>query len=134
MGDVRHFSPPVTALKQQKLKEFEVRILLRIPKTVLVLVALIYPQAAFGGDATAGEERYNQSCVACHGPAGKGVSSYPKVSGKEVSYTVAKLEAYRKGVKQGANSSLMIMMAKPLTDEAIANLAAYLEDAKYVVE
>jgi cytochrome c553 len=25
----------------------------------------------------------------------------------------------------------MIMMAKPLTDEEIANLAAYLKDAKY---
>ena len=47
---------------------------------------------------------------------------------------MAKLEAYRKGIKQGSNSSLMIMMAKPLTDEEIANLAAYLKDAKYVVE
>ena len=27
----------------------------------------------------------------------------------------------------------MIMMAKPLTDEEIANLAAYLKDAKYDV-
>jgi len=26
----------------------------------------------------------------------------------------------------------MIMMAKPLTDEEIANLAAYLKDARYV--
>lgn len=110
------------------------RVLLRFSRTLLILTALISPQTAFSGDKTAGESRYNQSCVACHGPAGKGVSSYPKVSGKEVSYTVAKLEAYRKGIKQGANSSLMIMMAKPLTDEEIANLAAYLKDAKYVVE
>ncbi len=29
---------------------------------------------------------------------------------------------------------MMIMMAQPLTDEEIVNLAAYLEDAKYVVE
>ena len=29
---------------------------------------------------------------------------------------------------------VMIMMAQPLTDEEIVNLAAYLEDAKYVVE
>ena len=41
------------------------------------------------------------------------------------------LETYRDGIKVGANSSLMFMMAKPLTDEEIANLAAYLKDAKY---
>ena len=37
----------------------------------------------------------------------------------------------REGIEVGPNSSLMIMMAMPLTDEEIANLAAYLKDAKY---
>ena len=92
------------------------------------------PHTAFSADKASGEARYNETCINCHGPAGKGVASYPKVSGKEVSYTTAKLEAYRKGTKQGPNSFLMIPMAKPLTDEEIANLAAYLKDAKYVVE
>ena len=81
------------------------------------------------GDIAAGEERYKKSCVNCHGAAGKGVASYPKISGQEISYTVSKLETYRDGIKVGPNSSLMIMMAKPLTDEEIANLAAYLKDA-----
>lgn len=81
------------------------------------------------GNIEAGELRYNQSCVNCHGTAGKGVASYPKVSGQEISYTKSKLETYRDGIKIGPNSSLMIMMAKPLTDEDIANLAAYLKDA-----
>ena len=81
------------------------------------------------GDAEAGEERYNQSCVNCHGAAGKGAASYPKISGQEIPYTISKLETYRDGIKIGPNSSLMIMMAKPLTDEEIANLAAYLKDA-----
>jgi len=39
--------------------------------------------------------------------------------------------AYRSGQKIGPNSGLMIMMAKPLTDEEIENLSAYLKDAKY---
>ena len=108
--------------------------MLKFPSTLLVLAALISPQTAFGADKTLGETRYNQTCVSCHGPAGKGAASYPKISGKEISYTTAKLEAYRKGIKQGSNSFLMIPMAKPLTDEEIANLAAYLKDAKYVVE
>lgn len=70
------------------------------------------------------------TCINCHGAAGKGVASYPKISGKEIADTISKLETYRDGIKIGPNSSLMIMMAKPLTDEEIANLAAYLKEAK----
>jgi len=84
---------------------------------------------ALTGDSVAGEARYKTTCINCHGPAGKGVASYPKVSGNEIAYTVSKLETYREGIKIGSNSSLMIMMAKPLTDEEITNLAAYLKDA-----
>lgn len=84
---------------------------------------------ALVGDIEAGEVRYNQTCKNCHGSAGKGAASYPKVSGNEIAYTKSKLETYRDGIKIGPNSSLMIMMAKPLTDEEIANLAAYLKDA-----
>ena len=83
------------------------------------------------GNIEAGEERYNKSCINCHGAAGKGVASYPKVSGNEISYTISKLETYRDGIKVGPNSSLMIMMAKPLTDEEIVDLAAYLKDATF---
>ena len=86
--------------------------------------------SAITGNSEAGEARYKQSCINCHGAAGKGVASYPKISGQEISYTTSKLETYRDGKKIGPNSSLMIMMAKPLTDEEIANLAAYLKDAK----
>ena len=78
------------------------------------------------GNSVAGEERYKKSCINCHGAAGKGVASYPKVSGQEISYTTSKLETYREGTKIGPNSSLMIMMAKPLTDEEIADLACLL--------
>lgn len=84
---------------------------------------------ALTGDAEAGKTRYNRTCTACHGTAGKGVASYPKVSGNDISYTISKLENYRDGIKVGPNSSLMIMMAKPLTDEEIVNLATYLKDA-----
>ena len=82
-------------------------------------------------DAEAGKIRYGQSCINCHGPAGKGAASYPKISGKEVSYIVAMLETYRDGIEVGPNSYLMIYNAKPLTDEEIANLAEYLKDARY---
>ena len=87
--------------------------------------------STLAGNKEAGEARYYKSCNACHGPAGKGAASYPKISGKEEGYVVSRLETYRAGKEIGPNSALMIMMAKSLTDEEIANLAAYLKDAKY---
>ena len=98
---------------------------------ISVAAALVCSSDATAGDAAAGDTRYHESCHACHGPAGKGASSYPKVSGNPVEYTREKLTAYRSGQKFGPNSALMIMMAKPLSDEEIENLAVYLKDAKY---
>ena len=49
----------------------------------------------------------------------------------ETKYVTSMLETYRDGIEVGPNSSLMIMMAMPLTDVEIANLAAYLKDAVY---
>ena len=82
------------------------------------------------GDIDAGLARYAQNCGNCHGPAGMGLASYPKIKGKEVSYLVDRLKTYRAGTKVGPNSSLMIMMAQPLSDTEIDNLAAYLHAQK----
>lgn len=95
----------------------------------VLLSALLVPEYGYGADKAAGEKRYKKTCVNCHGKAGKGASSYPKIAGNEVSYTIEKLRTYREGTKIGPNSSLMIMFAKKLTDEEIENLAVYLEDA-----
>ena len=97
----------------------------------VTLLYILFVHTASAGDPVAGEARYKQSCINCHGMAGKGAASYPKISGKEVSYITAMLETYRDGIEVGPNSSLMIMMAQPLTDVEIANLAAYLKDAVY---
>lgn len=105
--------------------------ILKSTSRLLFLLLLVFSGYALSADKEAGEARYNQTCISCHGPAGKGAASYPKISGNEIDYTKSRLETYRAGEKVGPNSALMIMMAKPLTDEEIANLAAYLEDAKY---
>ena len=105
-------------------------------KIFLSFIGIIFFLSTFqvqAADAEAGKIRYKKTCINCHGPAGKGAASYPKISGKEVQYITDKLETYRSGTKIGPNSGLMIMMAKPLTDEEIANISAYLKDAKYNV-
>lgn len=99
------------------------------PLTLALILG--FSNSALAGDAVAGDKRYHESCHACHGPAGKGASSYPKISGNPIEYTREKLQTYRSGQKIGPNSGLMIMMAKPLSDEEIENLSAYLKDAKY---
>ena len=83
---------------------------------------------AISGDIEAGKTRYAQNCGNCHGPGGMGLASYPKLRGKEIPYLEDRLKTYRK--KIGPNSSLMIMMAQPLSDVEIANLAAYLNAVK----
>ena len=99
--------------------------------SAISLLSLLFVYTVSAGDPVAGEARYKQSCINCHGMAGKGAASYPKISGKEISYVTAMLATYRDGIEVGPNSSLMIMMAQPLTDVEIANLAAYLKDAVY---
>ena len=112
------------------LRHTAIKIYLSFVGIIFFLLSSLQVLAA---DAEAGKVRYKKTCINCHGPAGKGAASYPKISGKEVQYITDKLETYRSGTKIGPNSGLMIMMAKPLTDEEIANISAYLKDAKYNV-
>ena len=93
---------------------------------IIFVIALAFTKPVLSGDVDAGKARYAQNCGNCHGPAGMGLASYPKISGKEVLYLIDRLKTYRAGTKIGPNSSLMIMMAKPLSDTEISNLAAYL--------
>ena len=106
----------------------------RCMRSLYFSVAIIFSffcfDSAESGDIKAGETRYAQNCGNCHGPAGMGLASYPKLKGKEVPYLIDRLKTYRAGTKVGPNSSLMIMMAQPLSDAEIDNLAAYLNAQK----
>lgn len=81
------------------------------------------------GDAVAGEERYSETCANCHGPSGQGMASFPGLAGKGAGYITDRLIQYRSGQTVGPNSGLMIPMASDLSDDEIANLAAYLSTA-----
>tara|TARA_Y100001970_G_C13820200_1_gene644484 strand:+ start:407 stop:718 length:312 start_codon:yes stop_codon:yes gene_type:complete len=96
----------------------------------IVCTILFLSNSTLGGDIKKGEKRYSQNCGNCHGPAGMGLASYPKLKGKDIEYLIDRLKTYRDGKKIGPNSSLMIMMARPLSDEEIENLATYLNAQK----
>lgn len=74
-----------------------------------------------GGDAAAGKTKA-KVCTACHGADGKGKKNAPPIAGKAEAAFSESLEAYRSGEKK---NKLMNKQAKKLSDEDIANLAAY---------
>ena len=65
-----------------------------------------------------------QSCIDCHGAAGNAPidPTYPKLGGQYSDYLAHSLQAYRGGNREHA---LMSNQAKDLTDQQIADLAAY---------
>ena len=81
--------------------------------------------SAQDGDAAAGETRYMENCVNCHGKAGKGMASFPSIAGRDASYIADRLTQYRAKEKVGPNSAIMMSLAGDLSDDDIANLAAY---------
>lgn len=88
-----------------------------------------------GGHADAGEKLANtknadtgQACVGCHGAAGNAPidPSYPKLGGQYYDYIAHSLQLYRDGERAGSpTTDLMAGQAKKLTDQQIADLAAY---------
>ncbi|MGQ4659384.1 c-type cytochrome [Lysobacter sp. F6437] len=83
------------------------------------------------GNIAAGEklastkgEATGQSCVDCHGAEGTAPidPTYPTIGGQYADYIGHSLQAYRNGDRQHA---LMSSQAKALTDQQIADLAAY---------
>jgi cytochrome c553 len=104
------------------------RILVLITATVVMLLGT---RAALSDapDALAlGREKYVQ-CASCHGSDGRStvIPQYPKIGGQSAPYVVNALKAYRDGRRQGTFASMMVEVAKPLSDADIANLAVYVE-------
>lgn len=77
-------------------------------------------------DLEAAKKMYRRECRGCHGPTGKGLSSYPRLLGHPADYIAGRLEQYRAGEKLGPNTPLMAPRARKLSDEDIVNLAEYI--------
>jgi cytochrome c553 len=87
--------------------------------TVFVTLA---PAAVFAADIDAGRERA-AVCTACHGANGVAVSpDIPNLAAQNVKYLDTQLKAFRSGSRKNA---MMNAMAAPLSDDDIANVAAF---------
>ena len=80
----------------------------------------VVPAAA--ADTAAGRAKA-QACAVCHGALGISVApDAPNLAGQPAIYLAAQLRAYRGGSRQ---HEVMSLMAKPLSDANIADLAAW---------
>lgn len=94
----------------------------RVTRLLASLALPLLAASAFGADASAGKARAAQ-CAACHGANGIAVQpETPNLAGQVESYLAKALKDYRSGARKHEQ---MTLMAKPLSDKDIANLAAY---------
>ncbi len=94
------------------------------------LALLLACAAAHAQDAAAGKAKA-AACAVCHGLQGIAVApDAPNLAGQPASYLVEQLTAYRGGTRK---HEIMSLMAKPLTDADIANLAAWFSSVKVTI-
>jgi cytochrome c553 len=91
-------------------------------------VGLMAPYAvASAADAAAGKKKA-QMCSVCHGAIGiSAVPDAPNLAGQPEIYLSNQLRAYRSGERR---HEVMTVIAKPLSDDDIANLAAWFSSVR----
>jgi len=94
--------------------------------TVAIAVALLHSAAYADVDLTKGKTIADTVCAACHGPDGNSpISAYPKIAGQYANYLEQSLKEFRKGPQGTRNNPIMLGMVATLSDDDIANVAAY---------
>ena len=93
----------------------------------LALMLGVVGAAQAQGDAEAGKAKA-ATCAACHGNDGNSPTDmYPKLAGQHASYLQKQLSEFKAAASGGAGRSNPIMggMAMPLSEQDMADLAAY---------
>ena len=100
----------------------------RLPLALIAALMLpLSPAAAI--DIEAGRAIYAGQCAQCHGRTGRGTAVFPRLSGQSAEEIAGDLERYRAGETVGPNSALMIPVATALSDEDIAAVSAFIDEA-----
>lgn len=99
-----------------------------LARVAAALIAISLPWgAAVAQDAKVGRQKA-QACVVCHGALGIAQApNTPNLAGQPALYVEAQLRAYRSGARK---NEVMAVIAKPLTDDDIAHLAAWFASIK----
>jgi cytochrome c553 len=95
----------------------------KVAATLLCIAALASAAPALAAGSKEAGQAKSSTCVACHGVDGNSANpEWPSIAGQHESYLIRQLKAFRDGVRQNV---LMSPMATRLTDEDIADLAAW---------
>ncbi len=98
---------------------------------IAVAFALAGASSLALADPTAGKIKA-QMCAPCHGANGLAVApNTPHLAGQPEPYLVDQLKAYRSGKRA---HEVMTVVAKPLTDADIADLAAWFASLEIVLK
>lgn len=90
--------------------------------SVMLLSIGFFGASATAADLKAGEQKASV-CTGCHGPKGVSTDSqFPRLAGQQAAYLVNQLKAFKQGSRE---NSIMKNMAQGLSDDDMANLAAY---------
>ena len=96
-----------------------------------LFVALSSVTAVQAADANAGKEKAGV-CSACHGPTGVSASPmYPNLAAQNDAYIIKQLQDFKSGARSDA---MMSPMAANLSDEDMADLAAYFSGLPSAIE
>lgn len=83
------------------------------------------------GTASAGQAK-SATCAACHGADGNSmVPTFPRLAGQHVEYLTKQLMDFKSGARKDPT---MTAMAAPLSDQDVADLAAYFASQKAGVD
>ncbi len=83
--------------------------------------------AQAAGDVEKGKAKA-ASCASCHGADGKSKNpTYPNLAGQQQMYLINALKAYKSGDRK---APMMATWVQTLSDEDMANLAAYFSSLK----
>ncbi len=99
------------------------RLLLTI--SILGLFGIVGAAQA-AGDAQAGKAKAG-ACAGCHGANGEGKAPYPALAGKPEADLVQALKDYKSGKRP---NPIMKTFANPMSDQDMANVAAYYASLK----
>jgi cytochrome c553 len=98
----------------------------------LAASAAMFSAAAQAADVEAGQALARQRCQTCHGIDGLAkIPIAPHLAGESEIYLQTQLRAFRSGKRE---HEMMSVVAKDLTDEEIASLAAWYSSIEITVK
>jgi cytochrome c553 len=101
--------------------------------SVLTLIAATFgAPAAWAQNIEAGKAKALQMCAACHGAQGlTTMAATPNIAGQPDMYLAQQLRDYK---SRKRNHEVMAVIAQTLSDEDIANIAAFYASIKIKVD